>query len=727
MRVTTGVEADISVQTGQKAAPLSTLFRGAHSLAGLAHEIVDQSERWPLWAPVALGLGASAYLALPVEPALWAVAAPAGLAALLAWACFRWPAGWRFAAISALIAFAAVGLLAGKLRGERVAAPIVAQGQGARWIEGWVVDVVSPGATGARLLIAPVSVSGLAPEATPVRVRVTLRQARPPPPGSPVRLRAMIGPPPAPASPGAYDFARDAWFDRVGGVGFALGAPRQTALPPPPARLALVLRINALRWALAGRIVERMGVERGGLAAAMVTGHEAWIPPEQTDAMRASGLAHIISISGLHMAIVGGFAFGAVRLGIALWPWLALRVPGKKWAAVAGLVAVLAYLVLSGAPPPAERAAITATVAFVAILADRRAISLRALATAALIILALQPEAAAQPGFQMSFAATTALVALAELWPRPVKEIDAPWWIRLPQGASLWLLGALAASFVAGLATGPFALHHFNRVASYGLFANLLVSPLSSFVIMPFLAVGAALEPLGLGGPFLAVAGWGIGLMTDIAAATARQPAAVVGVASAPDWTLPTAFLGLMLLCLWKGRLRWLGAPLAAAVLLWPRPPPPDVWIAADGAAAAVRVGHEAVLLRPDARRFAADLWTRRRGLRVADDPETARDALFACGRFACRPRGGEGIAYWAGRKPPRARDLDGLCAPGRLVILRSPAPASGCEGAFLLSADDFAAGGAAELWRTQDGWRVVWANDLRGRRPWTAVSDSGG
>lgn len=382
---------------------------------------------------------------------------------------------------------------------------------------------------------------------------------------------------------------------------------------------------------------------------------------------------------------------------------------------------------ISGAPPPAERAAITATVAFAAILADRRAISLRALAAAALVILALQPEAAAQPGFQMSFAATTALVALAEMWPRPVKEIDAPWWIRLPQGASLWLLGALAASFVAGLATGPFALHHFNRAASYGLFANLLVSPLSSFVIMPFLAVGAALEPLGLGGPFLAVAGWGIGLMTDIAAATARQPAAVVGVASAPAWTLPAAFMGLMLLCLWKGRLRWAGAPMAAVVLLWPRPAAPDVWIAADGAAAAVRVGREAVLLRPDARRFAADLWTRRRGLGIADDPETARDAAFACGRFACRPRNGEGIAYWAGRKPPRARDLAGLCAPGRLVILRSRAPASGCDGAFLLSAEDFAAGGAAELWRTPGGWRVVWANDLRGRRPWTAVSDSGG
>jgi len=163
---------------------------------------------------------------------------------------------------------------------------------------------------------------------------------------------------------------------------------------------------------------------------------------------------------------------------------------------------------LCPAPAPAERAAITAAVAFIAILVDRQAISLRTLAVAALIILAIQPEAAVAPGFQMSFAATAALVALAEGWPRPVKEISTPWWIRWPQAGMTWLAASVAASLVAGLATAPFAMQHFNRVAVWGLPANLLVAPLSSFVIMPFLAIGALLEPLGLGVPFLAVAGW---------------------------------------------------------------------------------------------------------------------------------------------------------------------------------------------------------------------------
>jgi len=693
--------------------------RAAHRLGALRAEIADQEHRWTLWTPVAFGLGCAGYMTLKVEPSTALALGLMAAAAALVLAARR--LGSTGAVIVAvLLAFAAAGFLSGRIRTLQVAAPIAPAEQRARLIEGWVVDVARPGASGMRLLIAPVAIQGLAPGDTPVRVRVTLRDPTPPPPGTAIRLRAMIGPPPAPASPGAYDFARDAWFNRVGGVGFTLGRPEATILDRPPWRLRLTMAINATRWRLAERLYLRMGPESGGLGAAMVTGHEAWITEDQTEAMRASGLAHIISISGLHMAIVGGFVFAAIRVLVALWPWLALRVPGKKIAALAGLVAVGGYLVISGAPPPAERAAVTAAAAFLAILVDRQAISLRTLAIAALVILAVQPEAACGPGFQMSFAATAALVALAELWPRAVKEIEIPWWIRAPQATAVWLGAAIAASFVAGMATGPFAMHHFNRVASYGLIANLLVAPLSSFVIMPFLAMGAVLEPLGLGGPFLAVAGWGIEAMLAVGEAAASRPGAVATIASGSAAALPIAFLGVMVLCLWKGSLRWLGAPLAAAVLLWPRPTPPDVWIAADGAAVAVRDAGEAILLRPDARRFAADLWARRRGLAVGEDAEAVRDARFACDRFACLPTGDDDIAVWAGRKPPRPAELAELCAPGRLVILRSGYAGVGCEDAFLLAADDFTRGGSAELWRRGEGWAVVWANDLRGDRPWT-------
>jgi len=672
-----------------------------------------------LWAPVAFGLGAAGYLEARVEPSVWPlVLATLSLAASW-WACRRWNAPPVLVVLASLAAFGATGGLAAKLRSDRVAAPLVSGDRVVRRVEGFVVDVVSPGAGGPRLLIAPVAVSGLPPERTPRRIRVTIGENETPAPGQPVRLRAMLGPPPPPAAPGSYDFGRDAWFDSIGGVGFVIGGLAPARLDTPPIRLRATMAVNAFRWRLAQRIYARMGPTSGGLGAAMVTGHEAWIAQEQTDAMRASGLAHIISISGLHMAIVGGFMFGAVRLGVAAWPWLALRASGKKIAAVAGLVAVLGYLVISGAPPPAERSAITASVAFLAILFDRRAITLHGLALAALLILALKPETAGEPGFQMSFAATAALVALAESWPQPVKEISTPWWIRWPQAGLTWLAASVAASLVAGLATAPFAMQHFNRVAVWGLPANLAVAPLSSFVIMPFLAVGALLEPFGLGGPFLAVAGWGVDAMLWIANGFADVHGAQRIVASAPPQVLVAAFLGLMILCLWRGRLRWIGAPLALAVALWPRPAAPDAWVAADGSSAAVRTGDAAVLLRADVKRFGAELWARRRGL------TPAAWSLYACDKRICAPKPGAPVRLslaWS-RKTPDAETLAGLCLQSEVVVIRGPAPARSpplCADTVLLTAEDFADGGAAELYRRADGWRIVWAQPLRGDRPWS-------
>ncbi|MGE5501174.1 MAG: ComEC/Rec2 family competence protein, partial [Ignavibacteriales bacterium] len=678
-----------------------------------------QGERWTLWSPVTFGFGAALYLHLKTEPRLWPVLAGAGVFIAAVWLA-RGRISRRLVLIPLfLLAFGAAGFAAGKIRTEAVRAPVAPETEGLTQIDGWVVDVVSPGASGGRLLIAPVSIEGLSPGRTPKRVRITVGKDAMAGPGSAIRLKAMLGPPPPPASPGAYDFARDAYFDGVGGVGLALEPPQMVELPAAPWRLRLNMAVNAMRWSLARRVVGEMGEHAGGLAAAMTTGHEAWISQDQTSDMRAAGLAHIISISGLHMAIVGGFAFALARLLIAAWPWLALRINGKKTAAVIGLVAVLGYLVISGSPPPAERAAITASVAFAAILADRRAISLHALAVAALIILAAAPEAACEPGFQMSFAATTALVALAEAWKRPAREISVPWPIRLVQNAALWIGATIGASFVAGLATGPFAIQHFNRVASYGLLANLLVAPLSSFVMMPPLAVGAILEPFGVGGPFLTLAGFGIDGMTSIAAKVASLPGAVMVIPSAPAAALPISLLGILVLCLWRGRLRLLGLPLACAVLLWPRPPAPDLWIAADGAAAAMREGGEAILLRPESHRFAADLWARRRGLEEPDDSriEAVLDQHFACDRRWCLPRVGEPISGWWGKKPPSAEQMAALCqAP--VVVLRSDAPAlpPGCSGRLVLDKAAFDRGGSAELWRERGRWRIVWAQDLRGR-----------
>ena len=701
----------------------------------LGAQVAAQTLRWRLWAPVAFGGGCAVYFAFKSEPAT----SPLIIGAMVAAALWLWARRMAWARVLTLplmlLACFALGMAVAKLRADAVAAPIALAMAEPTVVEGWVVDVDSPGDAGPRVVIAPVRIEGLAPEDTPTRLRATV-QGVAPEPGEAIRLFALLNPPPAPASPGAYDFGRNAYFQSMGGVAFSLGETRSAYLSPPPWKVRAAMAVNGLRYDLAKRIVARLGERTGGVAAAMTTGHEAWLDPEQVDAMRDSGLAHILSISGLHMAVVGGFSFFLVRLLVAAWPWLALRVPGKKVAAWAGLLAVGTYLIISGHPPPAERAAITASIAFLAILLDRPAITMHALAVAAFAVLLLQPEAIVTPGFQMSFAATAALVALVEAWPVRPREISAPWPILLVQRVGAWLGMAIMASLVAGAATGPFAMQHFNRTAMYGLGANLATAPLSDFLIMPALALGALLEPMGLGAPFLWLAGQGIGMMLAVGEWVAGLPGAVRTVASAPDFVLPIAFLGVLFCCLWRGPLRWLGLPLAASVMLWPRAPVPDLWIGDGGTNAAFVEAGQAVVMRPAVRQFAVDVWTRRRGLEPA---ERAVDG-WACTRFSCAPTepGAGPLAMWWGRRAPSPDEIDALCRSAPVVSVRASVavlPPS-CTGRLVLDGTDHARGGAVELWRvgrvSENRWRAVWAAEVRGDRPWSRggdpeLSDSGG
>ena len=352
---------------------------------------------------------------------------------------------------------------------------------------------------------------------------------------------------------------------------------------------------------------------------------------------------------------------------------------------------------------------------------------MHALAVAAFVVLLLQPEAIVTPGFQMSFAATAALVALVEAWPVRPREISAPLPILIVQRAGAWIGAAVLASLVAGAATGPFAMQHFNRSAMYGLAANLATAPVSDFLIMPALALGALLEPLGLGAPFLWLAARGIELMLAIGTWTAGLPGAVRTIASAPDFVLPIAFLGVLFCCLWRGPLRWLGLPFAAAVMIWPRAPAPDLWIGDGGTQAAWVEAGDAVVARPGVRQFAVDVWSRRRGLTPAERP----DEGWTCTRFACAPAtpAAGPLALWWGKRAPSMDQMDALCRAAPVISVRAPVavlPAS-CEGRLVLDGVDYARGGAVELWRdgpaSQNRWRAVWSAQVRGDRPWSRTA----
>ena len=712
---------------------------------GLRDEVVAQADRAFLWTPVAFGIGAAAYLGLKTEPALWPCVIAAALAIGVAMGVARWGRSRTLAIATSLAAITICGFCAGKLRTDIAAAPIVPANIGVVPMEGWVVDIASPSDHGERLLIAPTWIAGLPAERTPKRVRIVVPAGDVLGPGSAIHVMALLDPPPGPAAPGSYDFARDAWFDGLGGVGLALKPPQLVDPEPPPWRLRLGMAVNSLRWSLAQHLADDlhslMGDHDGGavgLAVTVTTSHEDWLDPQSRDDLRGSGLAHMLAIAGLHTAAVSGFVFFALRLLVAAWHWLALRVNGKKLAAIGGLIAVLIYLTLSGARPPARRAAVTASVAFLAILLDRRAVSLHSLAIAALAVMLIEPEVVISPGFEMSFCATASLVALAEVWSQRHRATELPWYLAALQNARDWTLGMLMVSFVAGAATTPFSIQHFNRIANYGMFANLTADLLAGLVLMPALTVSVLLQALGVSHaiimPLLAIAGAAARGIVAIGHLFSNLPGAKLTISSAQTIALAISYLGILFACLWRGRLRWIGVPLSCAVAFWPRPALPVAWIASEGGDAAMVIAGKVVALKPNTRAYAIQTWAQRRGFDLPADPVKAQAGIADCNRLHCAPIGAAkpAIAAWWTRRKPKPDALADLCKGADILILKADvAPPDACKKALLLGPADFAKGGAAEVFpggvgRGDVSWKLVWSQPLRGERPWTRISGSG-
>ena len=368
----------------------------------------------------------------------------------------------------------------------------------------------------------------------PERVRLSVRKGTAPPVGAYVTLKARLSPPLAPLRPGGYDFARDMYFQRIGASGFVLGTIKIAEPPAPPGRLLqATAAIQGLRDAIDARIRAVIPGDKGSIASALITGKRDAISTPVNDAMYVSSLAHVLSISGYHMAVVAGVVFFVLRALLALVPTFANRRPIKKWAAFAALIAAALYLVLSGAEVATQRAFIMTTVVLVGVMVDRAALTLRTLAVAALAVLLIAPEAVVHPSFQMSFAATLALIA--------AYERGLPWMIAgadTSRGArvALWggreLLALVLASLVAGLATTPYAAFHFHRLAPYGVLANLLAMPIVSIWVMPMGLLGLFAIPFGFDGPLWRLMGDGIDWMITVALWVAHLPGAVGRIAA---------------------------------------------------------------------------------------------------------------------------------------------------------------------------------------------------
>ena len=676
-----------------------------------------ERQRVFLWMPVLFGAGSGLYLTLPVEPIGWVAPVAAGLFALAALLLRRHAAPALGLAALALLA---AGFAAADWRTDRVSAPVLAEAIGPTDVSGRVVWV-GAGNGPQRYLLDHVSIEGLAAAETPVRVRLSVRSAIPDGagvPGSWLTARASLRPPPAPAEPGAWDFARQAWFQRIGAVGFAYGAP---ALAPSPEEEGggLLSLLSRVRHWVSARILAHTTPSAGPFAAALLTGDRSAIEETKLKAMRDSGLAHLLAISGLHVGLVAGFIFFATRGLLALIETVALRMPIKKWAAACALLGAAAYLLLSGMSVPTQRAFVMVGVVLIAIMLDRASISMRLIAWAALLVLAIAPESMLGPSFQMSFAAATALIATYEAARGPFARLAARGGLAL--GPLVYAAGVGLTSLVAGIATGPFAVYHFNRIADYGLLANLGAVPITGFWIMPWGLISLVLMPFGLEAIALAPMGWGIDAVVWIARMVASQPGAVTLVPAMPPAGLLTIVVGGLWLCLWRSRWRFLGiAVIGGGMAMAGLERRPDILVDGEAKVMAVRGADGELWLSTRKRgRFVSDVWLRRDG--QAETPTWPRDgegapaAGLRCDTLGCIQRRGERTIAFV--RDPRAFDED--CSRAYLVVSAVPAWDLCPEPETVVDRFDLWRSGSHAIWLSPDGVRVESVAGSRGRRPW--------
>lgn len=630
--------------------------------------------RFFLWAPVALGAGVAGYFALPVEPPVWLALLPLVTALIFKQVLAR---GTLAAALATALVLAGTGFVVTKLRVENVRAPVLEKNMRGVALSGIVTRVEPRPPRGMRLTIRVEDLGGLPQSKRPhtVRVRI-LSSGIVVEPGDRVRLTATLAPPAKPAIPGGFDFARTAWFERLGGVGYTF---TKLVVEPrgAPANFAdsWWRGVEDVRRAISQRVHAALPGENGSIAAALITGERGGISQETNEAYRSSGLFHILSISGLHMVIMAGAVFFSVRFLLAAIPSIALVYPIKKWAAAAGILGALGYLSISGGAFATVRSAIMIVVIFGAVLLDRPALALRNVALSAFIILLLYPESLFDAGFQMSFAAVTGLVATYEEVRRRLGRRSEPHPVLR---VLLFFGGIVFSTLVASVAVAPFAAFHFHQSQQFAVLANLVAIPICNLVVMPAALAALVLMPLGLEAIALVPMGLGIDAMSWCAALVAKLPGAVGHIPAISQQAFVLMVLGLLWLALLQSRMRLLGvAIVGAGVALAPFMQRPDVLVARNGELVALRGGDGLLSALPARQsKYEVERWLEHDGdSRKA--AEVQKGSAFTCDGVGCIARV-KGATVAVTRHPAAIADD---CAAARVLVLNEPRPKF-CESA---------------------------------------------
>ena len=589
-----------------------------HPVRALAEALSAEGERRVHWLPVFLGAGIAAYFTLTIEPPWW-VGLAATLASLAVAAALRRVPAARTVAI--LIALAAAGFALIQFASWRDGTPMLDHRLGSVALTGLVVDA-DQRERGWRIIVAPDPLPGLMPDEQPRRVRISIPpNSDPVQPGDRVRMRARLYPAPAQVVPGGWDLQRALYFAGIGAVGYSFGPARRVEAPGEARGVGWRDRLQRLRNEMTARINAALPGSTGGVASALITGKRGTMSEEVAQGFRDSGLAHLLVISGLHLALVGGFVFVTVRAGLALIPFVALRYPIKKIAAALALTVMFFYLLVSGAAVPTERAFVMNGIVFAAILIDRLRISMRICVVAATLILVLEPASLIGVSFQMSFGAVVALIAAYEAWGSRLAHLfHGGSIVRLVSGH---LGGVAVTTVIATFGTEPFAIHHFHHFVLFGILANVIAVPISAMWTLPWGLASSLLMPFGLETFGLIPMGWGIEATIWTGQWVAGLPGNVWATPRLPVYGLVLIALGGLWLCLWHGRWRvWGLAGIAAgfATILLTRPP--DIVLADLGRLLAARAADGNYYVAPGAEKLTRSFLMRETAAELLPWPE---------------------------------------------------------------------------------------------------------
>ncbi len=497
-----------------------------------------------LWLPVFLMIGMGGYFALTREPATLLLIAALGLSVIMTVVTWRWRETyvWRWAvACAVLVPF---GACLAQFRTFHLDTQLLTDRVWSSELQGTILEAERAG-NGWRVVLDDNTNRHV--------LRLTIRQKSETlyQVGGQLHVRAGLMQPRAPLIPGMFDFQRHAYFNGISGYGYVTRVLNYT--PPLTQSASLIQRYR--EW-LAMRVHATLDQPEAGIVTALLNGQRGGISKATTNLLQASGLQHIISISGLHVGLMAGVVFYFVRLLLACSMRVALSWPIKKIAAVAAIFAIIAYMWIVGLSPATVRSVIMTSIVLFAILVEREAINLRLVAVAVLVILVLQPESVLDIGFQLSFSAVVGLVVFFQ-WTQSWWQ-HAAWNSNIAMKIIRVFAMTLVTTMVATLTTAPLTLVHFQKIPLLSMLSNVLATPLVTFLIMP----GTVLSYLFSGHEWLLqwpihMMGWGSMGLIRISDYVTSLPMAVWTVQAPHFVVILFLLLGLYILCSTSGKWRY--------------------------------------------------------------------------------------------------------------------------------------------------------------------------